>query len=72
MLACVLGGTCHFSGPIIGVGALIALKEVALRFTDYHLLILGLMLVLIVYVLPGGAVDAACRLRRRLSVRSNT
>lgn len=72
VLACVLGGTRHFSGPIIGACALIALKEVALRVTDYHLLILGLMLVLVVFVLPGGSVDAARRLRRRLSVGSKT
>ena len=67
VLACVLGGTRQFSGPILGAGALIALKEVALRVTDYHLLILGVMLVLIVFVVPGGAVDAARRLRRRLA-----
>lgn len=72
VLACVLGGTRHFSGPIIGAWALIALKEVALHVTDYHLLILGLMLVLIVLVLPAGAVDAALRLRRRFSIRSKT
>ena len=72
VLACVLGGTRHFSGPIVGAGALIALKEIALRVTDYHLLILGVMLVLVVFILPGGVVEAARRLHRRLTVGSKT
>ena len=61
VVAVILGGSRYFWGPVIGSLALVALKEVALRFAIYHGLVLGVMLVLGVGLLPGGLTAGAVR-----------
>jgi branched-chain amino acid transport system permease protein len=54
VLATVLGGTRHFLGPVGGAFAYVALQEIALRFTLYRSLVLGLMLIAAVLRFPEG------------------
>ncbi len=71
VLATVLGGAGHFLGPVVGGVAFVALQEIAARFTLYHGLVLGTLLIGVVLVLPGGltggvkAVIEAVRTTRR-------
>lgn len=66
ILATVLGGSRHFFGPVVGAFALVVLKEMALRFTLYHSLVLGVMLIVVVFTFPGGIAGAATVLFNRM------
>jgi branched-chain amino acid transport system permease protein len=65
VLAAVLGGTGHFWGPAVGAVALVALRETALRVTDYWSFALGTLLILVTVLAPGGIVGLAAALFRR-------
>ena len=65
VLATVLGGTGRFWGPAVGAGVLVALREVALRVTDYWGLILGGLLILVTVFASGGVAGVAARLLGR-------
>jgi branched-chain amino acid transport system permease protein len=62
VLAAVLGGTGHFWGPAVGAGALVLLREISLRVTEYWSLTLGTLLILLAILAPGGLVGLAARL----------
>lgn len=64
VLAAVLGGRGYFWGPAVGAGALIALRETALRVTGYSGMVLGALLVLVTALAPGGITGLAARLFR--------
>jgi branched-chain amino acid transport system permease protein len=59
VVATMLGGKAHFWGPVLGAFAVVVLREIALRFTDYHGLLLGSMLVVVVLAAPAGLAGAA-------------
>ena len=59
VLATILGGSRHFLGPVLGAFAFVAMQEVSLRFTLYHSLVLGVMLVAVVLAFPGGLAGGA-------------
>jgi branched-chain amino acid transport system permease protein len=65
ILASVVGGTRHFLGPVIGAAALTLLEEFALRSVLHHGLVLG-VLILVVFVSPGGIVAGALALADRV------
>lgn len=65
ILTTVLGGSRHFLGPVVGAFAFVALEDVALRFTQYHGLVLGVILVALVLAFPGGLAGSAAALIRR-------
>jgi branched-chain amino acid transport system permease protein len=67
VVATVLGGKEHFWGPVAGAFAVVVLREIALRFTGYHSLLLGSMLVIVVLALPTGLAGAAVSLAPRLT-----
>ncbi|RMF84488.1 MAG: branched-chain amino acid ABC transporter permease, partial [Nitrospinota bacterium] len=54
VMATVLGGTRFFWGPIVGAMAFVALRDLTVGFTQYRSLLLGITLVIIVFVCPGG------------------
>ncbi|OGB88380.1 MAG: hypothetical protein A3H39_12980 [candidate division NC10 bacterium RIFCSPLOWO2_02_FULL_66_22] len=62
VLATVLGGTRHFMGPVAGAFGIVALQEIALRFTLYRSLVLGLMLIAAVLRFPEGLAGSASAL----------
>jgi branched-chain amino acid transport system permease protein len=61
-----IGGVGTLHGPVLGAVLYVVLKEyVALRWVDFHLLIVGaLFIAIVLLLLPGGLVQAAERVRR--------
>jgi branched-chain amino acid transport system permease protein len=67
LLITFIGGVGTVHGPVLGAAFYVLLKEyLAVRWVDAHLLIFGALFVVIVLLLPGGLVEAAQRLARRL------
>jgi branched-chain amino acid transport system permease protein len=66
ILASVVGGTRHFLGPAIGAVALTLLEEFALRSVLHHGLVLGVLLIVVVFVSPGGIAAGALALADRV------
>jgi branched-chain amino acid transport system permease protein len=54
VLAVILGGSRHFLGPTLGAFAVTLLQEGALRASLHHSLILGVLLIVVVFLFPGG------------------
>jgi branched-chain amino acid transport system permease protein len=64
-----IGGVGTFAGPIVGAGIYVVLME-ALRGTrELCPMILGLILILILYLAPGGTVEIAGRLVQKIRER---
>jgi branched-chain amino acid transport system permease protein len=72
VLATVLGGMGHFWGPAVGAVALMALRESAMRLTDYWSFALGALLILVTALAPGGLVGLAAGLFRRAGATEPT
>jgi branched-chain amino acid transport system permease protein len=61
VVACILGGTRYFFGPVVGAFVIVALKELSLRFPLAHHLVLGVLLIVIIRTAPGGLVSLITR-----------
>jgi branched-chain amino acid transport system permease protein len=70
VLATVLGGTRQFLGPVVGAFAFVAFQHVALRFTLYHGLVMGILLIVVVFACPGGVAGATIALAGRIGRRA--
>ena len=70
MIMTILGGMEHFWGPPVGAFALVWLNQEITSYTQYWPATLGIILIVLLYALPGGIVGGllslAHRLRRRL------
>jgi branched-chain amino acid transport system permease protein len=69
LIMTLLGGMGTFYGPAVGAVALIGLNQQIVSYTEYWPLILGSILVLLLFVFPGGIAGAVIDLWRRLSRR---
>ncbi len=69
LIMTLLGGMGTFYGPSVGALALICLNQQIVSYTQYWPLILGTILVLLLFVFPGGLAGAAATLWRRLARR---
>jgi len=65
VMATLIGGPLSFLGPILGAVVYLGLKELIVRFTEYWLLVFGLVLLATVLTFRGGLLGAASRLRIR-------
>jgi branched-chain amino acid transport system permease protein len=67
VMATLIGGPLSYLGPIVGAVVYLGLKEVIVRFTEYWLLVFGLVLLGTVLTFRGGLLGAAGELidRRR-------
>ena len=54
MVSCLLGGLYTFLGPIVGGGTFILLEKLIINFTEYHLMVTGLIIIAIVFFLRDG------------------
>jgi branched-chain amino acid transport system permease protein len=54
LLMTLLGGPYVFLGPALGAAILIALNSVVTSFTEYWPVVLGAVLLVLIYVFPGG------------------
>ncbi len=67
VMATLIGGPFAFAGPLVGAVVYLGLKEIIVRYTEYWLLVFGLVLLAMVLAFRGGLVGAALELwaRRR-------
>jgi branched-chain amino acid transport system permease protein len=61
----LLGGMGTFYGPAIGALVLILLNQQITSYTEYWPFVLGTILVILLFVFPGGLAGAAELLGRR-------
>jgi branched-chain amino acid transport system permease protein len=61
VLATLLGGIHAFAGPIVGAFLLFMLKDIIVRFTEYWLIWLGVIVVVLVMGFRGGVVSLVTR-----------
>ncbi len=69
LIMTLLGGMGTFYGPTIGALVLIVLNQQITSYTEYWPLILGSILILLLFVFPGGIGGALAALWRRLEMR---
>jgi branched-chain amino acid transport system permease protein len=72
ILATLLGGIHVFAGPIVGAFLLFVIKDVIVRFTQYWLIWLGGIVVVLVLGFRGGIAPIAARLLGRPAARSGS
>jgi branched-chain amino acid transport system permease protein len=69
LIMVILGGFASFWGPAVGAGVLVLLSQQINAYTTYWPLVLGTILIVLLFVFPGGIVgalqSALLRLRRR-------
>jgi len=56
VLMCILGGVFSFAGPALGAVVVILLESLISSYTEYWLVIMGVVLILLVEFVPGGIV----------------
>ena len=69
LIMAILGGFGSFWGPAVGAGVLVLLNQQITSYTQYWPLILGAMLIVLLFVFPGGIVGALQAGVRRLRER---
>lgn len=57
IFAVMLGGINSFLGPVVGAMILLALNDIVTRFTEYHGLVLGLVILAAALILRRGVLD---------------
>ena len=55
VVMCLLGGWFSFLGPMLGAGIMVSLRTVVGIYTEYWTLVLGIILLLLIFFLPEGA-----------------
>jgi branched-chain amino acid transport system permease protein len=67
LIMTLLGGMGMFYGPAIGALALILLNQQITSYTEYWPFVLGAILIVLLFVFPGGLAGAAALIGRRVS-----
>lgn len=67
VLASLLGGVHTFTGPIVGAVLFFVIKDVIVRFTEYWLLVFGVIVVALVMGFPEGVMSIFAKRRRKPS-----
>jgi branched-chain amino acid transport system permease protein len=69
LIMTLLGGMGTFWGPAVGAFVLLVLNQQIVAYTEYWPLVLGTILVILLFVFPGGIAGAVMGLWRRLVPR---
>ena len=69
LIMTILGGMAHFWGPAVGAAALIILNQQITSYTEYWPFVLGGVLIVLLFVFPGGIVGSLAKLRGRFGGR---
>jgi branched-chain amino acid transport system permease protein len=64
VLATLLGGVHSFAGPIVGSILFFVIKDVIVRFTEYWLIVFGVIVVALVMTFPEGFMTLFAKRRR--------
>jgi branched-chain amino acid transport system permease protein len=76
MIMTILGGIEHFWGPVVGAATLVLLNQEITSYTEYWSFVLGVILLVLLFIFPGGIVGglltgwAWMRRRRTDAVRA--
>jgi branched-chain amino acid transport system permease protein len=70
LIMTILGGMNHFWGPAVGTAMLVILNQQITSYTEYWPLVLGTILMVLLFVFPGGLVGALDAGLTRLRARS--
>jgi branched-chain amino acid transport system permease protein len=71
LIMTLLGGIHTFFGPAVGAAVLIWLNQQIVSYTQYWPLILGTILIVLLFVFPGGIAGAAGALAARLARKAD-
>jgi branched-chain amino acid transport system permease protein len=71
LIMTILGGMGHFWGPAVGAASLILLNQQITAYTQYWPFILGTILIILLFVFPGGIVGALHAALVRLRTRGD-
>jgi branched-chain amino acid transport system permease protein len=71
LIMTLLGGIHSFWGPTVGAATLILLNGIVVSYTEYWPFVLGVILLVLLFALPGGVVGGLTDLFRRLRGRDN-
>jgi len=66
LIMTILGGMGHFYGPAVGALVLLVLNQQITSYTEYWPFVLGTILIVLLFVFPGGIVGALAVGARRL------
>jgi branched-chain amino acid transport system permease protein len=69
MIMTILGGIQHFWGPVVGAATLVILNQEITSYTEYWSLVLGVILLILLFVFPGGIVGGLAAGWNRLQAR---
>ncbi|MPZ62074.1 MAG: branched-chain amino acid ABC transporter permease [Propionibacteriales bacterium] len=72
VLASLLGGAHVFGGPAVGAFLLFFAKQIVVQYTQYWLLVLGMIVVVLVLAFRGGVASAALTLLSRVTADDDT
>jgi branched-chain amino acid transport system permease protein len=67
LIMTILGGMAHFWGPAVGALVLLVLNQQITSYTEYWPFVLGTILILLLFLFPGGLVGALEATTRRLA-----
>ena len=73
MIMTILGGIDYFWGPVVGAATLVLLNQEITSYTEYWPFVLGTILLVLLFVFPGGIVGgltAGCAWLRRKAWRA--
>jgi len=65
VLVVIIGGAGTVTGPLVGAAVVVLLPEVLSGLAEYRLLFFGALLLLVLWIAPGGIVGEVSRLFRR-------
>ena len=58
LIMTILGGMNHFWGPVVGTAMMVVLNQQITSYTEYWPLVLGTILLVLMFVFPGGLLGA--------------
>src|SRR5947209_2418321 len=65
----MIGGAQHTYGPVIGAAIVIALPELLSGLAEYRVLFFGALLLIVLWIAPGGIAGLVQRLLQRQTAR---
>jgi branched-chain amino acid transport system permease protein len=71
LIMTILGGMSAFWGPAVGAAAFIVLNQQITSYTQYWPFTMGAVLIVLLFVFPGGIAGTLMSLAERLRLRSN-
>jgi branched-chain amino acid transport system permease protein len=72
VMAAILGGPTTFFGPVLGLFIMTCVHAYVLGFTHFWAVIMGIMILIIIFLLPGGILGFAQEKLKERRARLNS